>query len=85
MDLIRTSLIFAIAITLYYLLLQWPVDSIESTYVNSDSNDLLTMNDSEQSLSETLSPLSSAESVDVHGAVEEAKYFEVQNNDLYLR
>ena len=85
MDLIRTSLIFAIAITLYYLLLQWPVDNIESTYVYSESSDLLTINDSEQSLSETLSPLSSAESVDVSGGVEEAKYFEVQNNDLYLR
>ena len=85
MDLIRTSLIFAIAITLYYLLLQWPIDNIESAYVESDSNDLLTMSDSEQSLSSTLSPLSSAESVDVPGGVEEAKYFEVQNNDLYLR
>ena len=85
MDLIRTSLIFAIAITLYYLLLQWPVDNIETAYIDQDSNDLLTMNDSEQSLSETLSPLSSAESADVSGGVEEAKYFEVQNNDLYLR
>ena len=85
MDLIRTSLIFAIAITLYYLLLQWPVDNIESAYVDTDSKDLLTMNDSEQSLSETLSPLSSAESVDEPGGVDEAKYFEVQNNDLYLR
>ena len=27
MDVIKTSLIIAIGITLYYLLLQWPVDS----------------------------------------------------------
>ena len=85
MDVIRTSLIFAIAITLYYLLLQWPVDDIDTTYVSEDSNQLLTINDSEDSLSETLSPLSSTPSSESPKPIEESKYFEVQNNDLYLR
>ena len=31
MDVIKTSLIIAIGITLYYLLLQWPVDSPRMT------------------------------------------------------
>ncbi len=85
MDVIRTSLIFAIAITLYYLLLQWPVDDIETTYLSEDSNQLLTISDSEDSLSETLSPLSSTPSSESPKPIEESKYFEVQNNDLYLR
>ena len=85
MDVIRTSLIFAIAITLYYLLLQWPVDDIGTTYVSEDSDQLLTISDSEDSLSETLSPLSSTPSSESPKPIEESKYFEVQNNDLYLR
>ena len=85
MDVIRTSLIFAIAITLYYLLLQWPVDNIDTTYGSEDSNQLLSISDSEDSLSETLSPLSSTPSSESPKPIEESKYFEVQNNDLYLR
>jgi len=85
MDVIRTSLIFAIAITLYYLLLQWPVDNIDTTYVSEESNNLLTISDSEDSLSDTLSPLSSTPSSEPPKPIEESKYFEVQNNDLYLR
>ena len=85
MDVIRTTLIFAIAITLYYLLLQWPVDDIGTTYVSEDSDHLLTISDSEGSLSETLSPLSSTPSPESPKPTEESKYFEVQNNDLYLR
>ena len=50
MDLIKTSLIVAIAITLYYLLLQWPNEPISVVNEPEEINKLSTLNDSKDSL-----------------------------------
>ncbi len=84
MDVIKTSLIFAIAITLYYLLLQWPVNTIEEPYIEEIANQSMDLNDSEQLLSETLAPLSSSSKIEPVAKIDESSYFEIQNDDLSL-
>ena len=84
MDVIKTSLIFAIAITLYYLLLQWPVNTIEEPYIEEITNQSMVLNDSEQLLSETLAPLSSSSKIEPVTKTDESSYFEIQNDDLSL-
>ena len=84
MDVIKTSLIFAIAITLYYLLLQWPVNTIEEPYIEEIANQSIDLNDSEQLLSETLAPLSSSSKIEPVAKTDESSYFEIQNDDLSL-
>ena len=84
MDVIKTSLIFAIAITLYYLLLQWPVNTIEEPYIEEITNQSMVLNDSEQLLSETLAPLSSSSKIEPVAKTDESSYFEIQNDDLSL-
>ena len=84
MDVIKTSLIFAIAITLYYLLLQWPVNTIEEPYIEEITNQSMVLNDSEQLLSETLAPLSSSSKIEPVVKTDESSYFEIQNDDLSL-
>ena len=84
MDVIKTSLIFAIAITLYYLLLQWPVNTIEEPYIEEITNQSIVLNDSEQLLSETLAPLSSSSKIEPAAKIDESSYFEIQNDDLSL-
>ena len=59
MDVIKTSLIIAIGITLYYLLLQWPVDSPSNDKAYSEDIRVNTIKDSEDLLSQPLEPLSS--------------------------
>ena len=81
---IKTSLIFAIAITLYYLLLQWPVNTIEEPYIEEIANQSMDLNDSEQLLSETLAPLSSSSKIEPVAKTDESSYFEIQNDDLSL-
>ena len=81
---IKTSLIFAIAITLYYLLLQWPVNTIEEPYIEEITNQSMVLNDSEQLLSETLAPLSSSSKIEPVAKTDESSYFEIQNDDLSL-
>ena len=44
MDVIKTSLIIAIGITLYYLLLQWPVDSPSNDKTYSEDISVNTIN-----------------------------------------
>ena len=44
MDVIKTSLIIAIGITLYYLLLQWPVDSPSNDKTYSEDLSVNTIN-----------------------------------------
>ena len=84
MDVIKTSLIFAIAITLYYLLLQWPVNTIDEPYIEEIANQSIDLNDSEQLLSETLAPLSSSSKIEPVAKTDESSYFEIQNDDLSL-
>ncbi len=83
MDFIKTALITAIAITLYYLLLQWPNET--QTYeANSDlpieNNTLI---DSKDSLTDTLSPMEDVSVPSVPAAIV-GKTYEVGNEDLLL-
>ena len=58
MDAIKTSLIIGIGLTLYYLLLQWPVnDKVYDSY-SQEQIEIDSFIDSERSLSEPLAPLS---------------------------
>ena len=83
MDFIKTALITAIAITLYYLLIQWP----NETQVYEANSELpienKVFNDSKDSLTDTLSPM---EGVDVPSvpAVVRGVTYEVGNKDLLL-
>ncbi len=83
MDFIKTALITAIAITLYYLLLQWPNET--QTYeANSDlpiENKILI--DSKDSLTDTLSPMEGVGVPSVPAAIA-GKTYEVGNEDLLL-
>ena len=83
MDFIKTALITAIAITLYYLLLQWPNET--QTYeANSDlpiENNILI--DSKDSLTDTLSPMEDVGVPSVPAAIA-GKTYEVGNEDLLL-
>jgi len=84
MDVIKTSLIIAIGITFYYLLLQWPnqVDNYEiSTDYISESRDI---NDSEDLLTEPLSPLSEQNEIQIESASQPLEVFEIENDDLSL-
>ena len=84
MDVIKTSLIIGIGLTLYYLLLQWPIDN--DVYDSSSQENLIisTLNDSERSLSEPLAPLSQESERPVEVVAQELNYFEIQNSDLSL-
>ena len=84
MDVIKTSLIIGIGLTLYYLLLQWPVDN--DTYDSSfqEEIEINTFSDSERSLSAPLAPLSQASKRPVEVAAQELNYFEIKNDDLSL-
>ena len=81
MDVIKTSLIIAIGVTFYYLLLQWPTESVTKEIVNQESYNS-NFNDSESSLTEPLATFSDPDvseenSIDIQGS-----YFDVQNKDL---
>ena len=83
MDFTKTALITAIAITLYYLLLQWPND----TQVYEANSELpienKTLIDSNDSLTDTLSPMESVSVPSVPVTVA-GKTYEVGNEDLLL-
>jgi YidC/Oxa1 family membrane protein insertase len=84
MDVIKTSLIFAIGITLYYLLLQWPMNEVTEINYSQKSIEISSFNDSEQLLSESLSPLSSPAEIKKTEEEGEHNYFEIQNSDVLL-
>ena len=70
MDVIKTSLIITIGITFYYLLLQWPnqIDNYEvSTNYTSES---IEFDDSEDLLTEPLSPLSEQNEIQIESAAQ---------------
>jgi len=84
MDVIKTSLIIAIGITFYYLLLQWPnqADNYEvSTNYTLESNEF---DDSEDLLTEPLSPLSEQNEIQIESAAQPLEVFEIENDDLSL-
>ena len=84
MDVIKTSLIIAIGITFYYLLLQWPnqVDNYEvsTNYINES----IESGDSEDLLTEPLSPLSEQNEIQIESATQPLEVFEIENDDLSL-
>ena len=84
MDVIKTSLIFAIGVTLYYLLLQWPMNEVNENNYSQKSIEISSFNDSEQLLSESLSPLSSPAEIKKTEEEGERNYFEIQNSDVLL-
>jgi hypothetical protein len=47
MDVIKTSLIIAIAITAYYLLMQWPQETLSQISEDYNTNNGITLDDSE--------------------------------------
>tara|TARA_Y100001970_G_scaffold56046_1_gene71006 strand:+ start:5988 stop:7613 length:1626 start_codon:yes stop_codon:yes gene_type:complete len=83
MDFIKTSLIIGIAVTFYYLLLQWPNEQAPSENLVDKSNTELILEDSNDSLTSTFSPMESpapiAETSPVVGPV-----YEIENSDLLL-
>ena len=84
MDVIKTSLIIGIGLTLYYLLLQWPTDNYVYDGSSKELKEINTLFDSERSLSEPLAPLSRASQEPAEVAAQELNYFEIQNDDLSL-
>ena len=84
MDVIKTSLIIAIGITLYYLLLQWPVGSPGNDKAYSEDKRPNTISDSESLLSQPLEPLSSLGESKDEVMSEERGYYEIKNENLSL-
>ena len=84
MDVIKASLVIGIGLTLYYLLLQWPIDNHVYDSSSQEQNEINSLSDSERSLSEPLAPLSQASQGSAGVAAQELNYFEIQNNDLSL-
>ena len=84
MDFIKTLLIIAIATTLYYLLLQWPAETVSNQEVSKEANKDIIINDSKDSLTTTLSPMEE-EVVQNKNTLEFGQIYEVQNKDLLLK
>ena len=84
MDVIKTSLIIAIGITFYYLLLQWP-NQVDNYEVSTNyTNEILEFDDSEDLLTEPLSPLSEQNEIQIESAAQPLEVFEIENDDLSL-
>ena len=84
MDVIKTSLIIAIGITFYYLLLQWP-NQVDNYEVSTNyTNESIEFDDSEDLLTEPLSPLSEQNEIQIESATQPLEVFEIENDDLSL-
>ena len=84
MDVIKTSLIIAIGITFYYLLLQWP-NQVDNYEVSTNyTNESIEFGDSEDLLTEPLSPLSEQNEIQIESATQPLEVFEIENDDLSL-
>ena len=84
MDVIKTSLIIGIGITFYYLLLQWP-NQVENYEVSTNyTNEIIEFDDSEDLLTEPLSPLSEQNEIQIESATQPLEVFEIENDDLSL-
>ena len=84
MDVIKTSLIIGIAVTFYYLLLQWPTEAKTYQEVSNLNSKINTLNESDRSLSEPLTTFSepSDDEDSIPAAVGET--FVIENDDLLL-
>ena len=83
MDFIKTALIAAIAITLYYLLLQWPNEPQDSESHSEIPIENKVLSDSNDSQTDTLSPMEDVGEPFVTATVI-GKTYEVGNEDLLL-
>ena len=84
MDVVKTSLIIGIGLTLYYLLLQWPTHNDIYDVSYKEQIEINDFSDSERSLSEPLAPLSQPNQGLAEVAPKKLNYFEIQNDDLSL-
>ena len=94
MDVIKTSLIIAIAITAYYLLMQWPQESLNQISENYNNSNGMPINDSEYLQSKpdssindspslsTMSKISTAKEADIDEP--EGAIFTIENEDIFL-
>ena len=83
MDFIKTSLIIGIAVTIYYLLLQWPNESPTSEIVSDKNNQENIIIDSNDLLTGKLSPMESPAPVS-KVSPEIGPIYEIENKDLLL-
>ena len=84
MDVIKTSLIIGIAVTFYYLLLQWPTEAKTYQEVSNLDSKINTLNESDRSLSEPLSTFSEPSDVEDSIPAAVGETFVIENDDLLL-
>ena len=84
MDVIKTSLIIGIAVTFYYLLLQWPTEAKTYQEVSNLDSEISTFNESDRLLSEPLTTFSEPSNVEESGPTTVGEMFVIENDDLRL-
>ena len=84
MDVIKTSLIIGIAVTFYYLLLQWPTEAKTYQEVSNLDSEINTFNESDRLLSEPLTTFSEPSDVEDSGPTTVGEMFVIENDDLRL-
>ncbi len=84
MDVIKTSLIIGIAVTFYYLLLQWPTEAKTYQDVSNSDIEISTFNESDRLLSEPLTTFSEPSDVEDSGPTTVGEMFVIENDDLRL-
>ena len=84
MDVIKTSLIIGIAVTFYYLLLQWPTEAKTYQEVSNLDSKIDAFNESDRLLSEPLTTFSEPSSVKESSPTTVGEMFVIENDDLRL-
>ena len=94
MDVIKTSLIIAIAITAYYLLMQWPQEPLSQISEDYNTNNGITLDDSEYLQSKSDTSLNDSPSLSTMTEIGTAKkanidepegaIFTIENEDILL-
>lgn len=84
MDVIKTSLIIGIAVTFYYLLLQWPTEAKTYQEVSNLDSEINTFNESDHLLSEPLTTFSEPSDVEDNSPATVGETFVIENEDLRL-
>jgi len=84
MDVIKTSLIIGIAVTFYYLLLQWPTEAKTYQEVSNLDSEINTFNESDRLLSEPLTTFSEPSDVEGSSPTTVGETFVIENEDLRL-
>ena len=84
MDVIKTSLIIGIAVTFYYLLLQWPTEAKTYQEVSNLDSKINSLNESDRSLSEPLTTFSEPSDVEDSIPAAVGETFVIENDDLLL-